>query len=266
MPEGSKEKTRTIDDFAGLLETLTARGYDYLVIGGIAVGSYARLHGGEVLSADLDLYSTYATLDQILDWAPSQGIKVLKRPRPRSIPTAFLEWEGKEINILTYSHGLPPPDVAARTARVFTLSKHGNLEVLLASPFDLLRNKLNVNRPKDQPHIAVLKEFLEAEAVAGFEKETSPRSRLDPARQLLAATGSKTISEPLATRLLPLARLPSDLRFLGNTVPTRALAERVKLAAQNIEEPDRDEVMKIVERRRFHVTPPAKKRRARRAS
>ena len=186
-----------------------------------------------------------------------------KRPKPRSIPTAFLEWEGKEINILTYSHGLPPPEVASQTARVFTLSRHGNLEVLLANPADLLRNKLNVNRPKDQPHIAFLVEFLESEAVAGFEQETTPRARLDPLRQLLLATGSKTISASLAARLLPLARLPSDLRMLANTVPTRALADAVKAAAGKTESPHREEILAILERRRFAPPPPAKKRRAR---
>jgi hypothetical protein len=34
---------------------------------------------------------------------------------------------------------------------------------LIADPFDLLRNKVSVNRPKDQPHIAILRRFLDEE-------------------------------------------------------------------------------------------------------
>ena len=44
---------------------------------------------------------------------------------------AFLEADGKEINALTRSDALPPPDVVARTARLVTLSAHHDLEVPL---------------------------------------------------------------------------------------------------------------------------------------
>jgi hypothetical protein len=80
-----------------------------MVIGGIAVGAYGRLNRETILSADLDVYTTIDTQIQVLDWAPRNGIKVAKRPQPRALPVAFLQWQGKEINVLTETKGLPPP-------------------------------------------------------------------------------------------------------------------------------------------------------------
>jgi hypothetical protein len=72
------------------------------------VGSYARLQGQTVTTTDLDLLCSPAELEQILDGAPRQGMKVLKRPQPRTVPAAFLDWNGKEINFLTSSQSLRP--------------------------------------------------------------------------------------------------------------------------------------------------------------
>lgn len=232
MPTPSKETTRSVEDFAELLEALKKEGFDYAVIGGCAVGAYAHLRGEEVLTADLDLIAPPAVLNEILEWAPKNGIKVLKRPQPRTIPTAFLVWNDKEINILTYSHGLPAPEDTIQAARAFELRSRGNVEVLIADCYHLLQNKLNVNRPKDQPHIDVLRRFIEEEIVRAFEVETDQRNRLGPARKLLDITKSRALPEHLASRLIPLAKTAPDLRFLANTVPLeeqkRAVLEKAR--------------------------------------
>lgn len=219
----AKERTHHLDDFAGLLAALQEDGFEVVVIGGCAVGAYARLMGREALSWDLDVLCTVATMNAILVWAPSRGITVAKGPKPRSLPVAVLDWNGLEVNLLTRSHGLPEPAQVARLARLVRLSRHGGLSVLVADPFDLLANKLTLNRPKDRPHIEILRRFVEEEVVHAFRELQEPRERLAPARQLLEATGSRTLPEELAARLIPLARTPADLRFLVNHV---ALAEQ----------------------------------------
>lgn len=138
MPTPSEEETRTVEDFAELLGTLAAEGFDFAVIGGCAVGAYAHLRGEAVLTSDLDLIATPAVLDEILEWAPKHGLDVEKRPQPRSIPTAFLVWKGKEINVLTYSHGLPPAEETIQAARVFDLSSHHGMQVPIADCFHLV--------------------------------------------------------------------------------------------------------------------------------
>jgi hypothetical protein len=227
VPIPSEEKTRTVEDFAELLAALEKEGFDYAVIGGCAVGAYAHLRGEQVLTMDLDLIASPSVVDEIMNWAPKHGLTVNKRPQPRSIPTAFLTWNGKEINILSYSHGLPSPEDTIRAARVFELRSHGGTEVPIADCYHLLENKLNVNRPKDQPHIEILRRFIEEEIVAAFESEKDPRARLNPARNLLRITKSRFLPEPLSARLIPLARTAPDLRFLANAVATDAQAQAV---------------------------------------
>ncbi len=61
------------------------------MIGGQAVAAYATLLGEELLSVDLDILVSTETLGDLLQWAPRHGIRVVKRPRPRKIPVAFLE-------------------------------------------------------------------------------------------------------------------------------------------------------------------------------
>lgn len=190
------------------------------------MGAYAHLRGETVVSADLDIYVSPQTLDELLSWAQRHGIVVRQRPQPRSVPVAFLEWAGLEINALTWVVGLPDPGVAVRSAREFTLSGAGGIAVPLADPFDLLANKLAVRREKDLPHISILRSFVEEEVVAGFEHETG-RRRLQPARRLLEVLKQRMLPEPLARRLLPLAREPVDFRFLISSVPNAELAREV---------------------------------------
>jgi hypothetical protein len=233
----AEEKTPslTLEDFAGLLRRLAQEGFECLVIGGCAVGAYGRLRGEPIVSSDLDLYAERETLQGVLAAAGRLGVQVVKRPQPRSLPVAVLRWEAKEVNILTASAGLPEPADAARVARVFQLKAHGDLEVLLVDPFDLLRNKLQLNRPKDRPHIEILRRFVEEEVVDAFQDEVVPRERLAPARRLLQVTGARTLPAALVARLLPLARVPADFRFLMNHVleaaQAAALLEQAKAHA-----------------------------------
>lgn len=248
MPSPPENKTHTVDDFAELLEALEKEGFDYAVIGGCAVGAYGRLRGEEVLTVDLDLIAPSEVLYEILEWAPKHGLKVHKRPQPRSIPTAFLEWNGKEINILSYSHGLPPAEDTIRAARIFELSSRGGAHVQIADCFHLLEKKLSVNRPNDQPHIEILRRFIEEEIVHAFEAEEDQRTRLNPARNLLRITKSRFLPERLASRLIPLAKTAPDLRFLANTVATEAQTRAVIEKARGF--PGlADDVAAIVKRR-----------------
>ena len=237
------EKIHSLADYAGFLADLKGRGFEFVVIGGCAVGSYARLFGKTVLSGDLDIYAAHSAMDEILEWGRHHELTDIKRPQPRSIPTAFLKWRGLEVNILTGAFGLPPAEDAIRTARHFSVA---GVDVPLVDPFDLLNNKLKVNRPKDRPHIEIMMQFVEEEVVAAFESETDPRERLAPARRLLRVLKRKTLAEPLAERLVALARTPADFRFLVNSVPLRTQAEAV-LARGG----DADELRSIVKTRRF---------------
>ena len=250
MSSPPKKGLHDLDDYAGFLSALQEEGFDFLVIGGCAVGSYARLQNQQVLSGDLDLYSSVETLRTILSWAPRHGIVVHSKPQPRSIPTAFLTWNDLEINILTDTNGLPAPEVALRSARVFRLRNHPGLEVLVADPFDLLRNKLKVHRPKDVPRIEMLRRFVEEEIVDAFKKGRVPRERIAPAKRILEVTSSRTLPPSLADRLVPLAKTPAELRFLANSVPKREQARAV-LRRAPVDADVVEDLRRIVKARRF---------------
>lgn len=49
----SADTASTLEDYLGLLEVLSRLGVDFVVIGGCAVGAYARLVGETVFSRDL---------------------------------------------------------------------------------------------------------------------------------------------------------------------------------------------------------------------
>ncbi|MEM7584603.1 MAG: hypothetical protein AAF560_14530 [Acidobacteriota bacterium] len=223
----SAKAAHSLADFAELLEQLEAEGFEFAVIGGLAVGAYAQLMGEEMLSVDLDLYMSHETLVELLQWAPGKGIQVVKRPKPRNIPVAFFEHNGKEINALTASAGLSDPRVISRTARCFRLPTHADLEVPIADPFELLSNKLAVRRDKDLPHIEVLQRFVEEEACYAFVEERRPRARLAPAKRLLEVMNRKVLPRLLADRLVDLASTEVDYRFLMSRVPNEEQAERI---------------------------------------
>jgi hypothetical protein len=227
----TKKTASALEDYLGLFRALEALGVEFVVIGGGAVGAYARLVGDTVFSDDLDIFVTHRALETVVTDAAAVGARVHKLPAPRSVPVAVLEWNGREINLITSTNGLPPPDVVARTAREFRIGDPASLSVLIADPFDLLRNKLAVNRPKDQPHILILKKFLEEEAVHGFREETDPRARIGTAERLLEVLGKQTLEQPLADRLLPLAQVPVDFRFLAHRLPTAEMVQQLMQAA-----------------------------------
>lgn len=236
-------------EFSDFLQRLGSEGFQFTVIGGLAVGVYADLLGEKLLSVDLDIYVTQETLHDLLDWAPRQGIRVVKRPQPRHIPVAFFEVDGKEVNALTLTKGLPAPDVVARAARPFLLAE--DLEVPLADPFDLLRNKLEVLRDKDRPHIEILRRFVETEALAAFTGETKPRARLAPSRRLLEVLRADVLPEGLAGRLVEAADQEADFRFLMNRVPTAEQAERLMARVARRETELQRQLEEIRAHRRF---------------
>ncbi|MSP59021.1 MAG: hypothetical protein EXR72_01550 [Myxococcales bacterium] len=225
MSTEGEEKTHSLVDFGGFFELLTREGIESLVIGGCAVGAYAHLIGETVLSRDLDLFTDHSTLERIVDAARRDGARIRKLPRPRSIQVAVFDWREKEINVLTASVGLPGPATAARVAREFLLPGRCDLPILVADPFDLLANKLSVDRPKDRPHALVLRRFIEEEVVEAFVSAVDPRARIAPARRLLAATRARMLDEALSDRLLPLARTAPDFRFLMDCIPLARQAE-----------------------------------------
>lgn len=251
MPPLPSQESHDLGDFADFLRQLSAWGFEFAVIGGMAVSSYARLIDEAVLSVDLDLYVTQATLAELLSWAPRHGHRVVKRPRPRHLPVAFLESDGKEVNILTSTAGLPVPEMAIRTARQFILEKHGRLEVLLVDPFDLLANKMAVRRDKDLPHIEIMRRYVEAEAVEAFLEEERPRARLEPARRLLEVLGTDTLPEELTDRLLDHVRTPVDFRFLAGRLSTGEQARRLIELSREAGEELRRELEEILVRRGF---------------
>ena len=58
MPAETQKNPSSIDDYLDLFGLLAGLGIEFVVIGGCAVGAYARLLGEQVLSADLDLLVT----------------------------------------------------------------------------------------------------------------------------------------------------------------------------------------------------------------
>lgn len=249
MPLPSEKKTRTLEDFSGFLAELTGSGLEFSVIGGCAVSAYARLMGIKLQTGDLDIYAPSSESSALLEWASRTGIRIVKRPEPRTLPVAVLDWHGEEINVLSSSRGLPPPDVVFRMGREFVLEPDG-LTIPVADPFDLLKNKMAVRRPKDLPHIEILRRFVEEEVVTAFEREEKPRDRLAPAKRLLEALGQRTLEPDLFDRLVPLARIPSDYRFLAHRAPdgrrVERLVERLRATGERALE---DEISSIAAKR-----------------
>lgn len=236
MPTESAQAASTLEDYLELFEALAGLGVEFVVIGGCAVGAYARLMGEKVFSNDLDVLVTQRSLEVIVADGAAIGARIVKLPSPRSVPVAVLDWRGREVNLLTSTSGMPPADVEARSARELRIAAVREIFVLVADPFDLLRNKLAVNRPKDQPHIAILQRFLEEEAVHAFHAETEPRARIGPAERLLEVLGATVLDEALAARLVPLARLPADYRFLAHRVPAASWVDELiaRAPAENL--------------------------------
>jgi hypothetical protein len=234
MSSTGAKATLSLEDFADLLEVLAQAGTEQVVIGGCAVGAYARLIGGTVTSGDLDLYASYANTEAILIAVAAAGGRVVKRARARNIPVAVVDWNGRELNVLNSSAGLQTPEIETQLAREFVLRGRRGLAVLIADPFELLANKLAVDRPKDRPHIAILRRFLEGEVVLAFRDEDAPRKRIAPAARLLRVEKKRALPARLMPELTKLARVRSDFRFLASHTPNRDAARAVLERAEGI--------------------------------
>lgn len=224
MPPADTKKALSLDDFAAFLVAIYREGVEAVVIGGCAVGAYGRLVGEVVFSDDLDVLVAETALEPTLAAAHKIGARVLKRPRPRSVPVALLKWQGKEVNVLTAAAALAPAETEIELAREFHLKGSEGAAILVVDPFELLRDKLACNRPKDQPHIPILLRFLQEEVVHAWEGDEQPRRRLAPARRLLETTGEERLTEGLADRLIRTARTGPELRFLVQRAPASRVA------------------------------------------
>jgi hypothetical protein len=219
VSQAPPQSSPALETYFGLLRRLAEAGFETVVIGGCAVGAYARLTGVTVVSRDLDLLATRATLEGILSDAATLGLSVEKWPQPRTVPVAVLRWAGLEINILTASDGLSSADVEVQVAREFRLAESDPFSVLVVDPFDLLRNKLAIRRPKDEAHIEILKGFLEGELLDEFASAKTARERLGPIVRYLDVIGSSTLPLGLSENLIPIARDLADFRMLAHRIP-----------------------------------------------
>ena len=231
MSPEAKETSLDLRAFVELLHRLGEQGIPFAVIGGMAVGAYARLRGETMFSADLDIVTTEATLQELIEAAPALSLEVLSRPQPRSVPVAVMEWRGLEVNVLTASSGLPAAEFVVRGAREFHVDDPP-IVIPIADPLDLLSNKLVVRRPKDVPHIDVLRAFVEDEILVEFGGGATARERLTSLRRYLDVLGTKFVPVNLAERLIEVVEDPTSARYLAGHIDAvelaRALLERME--------------------------------------
>jgi nucleotidyltransferase AbiEii toxin of type IV toxin-antitoxin system len=141
-------------DAEGILRRLTARGVDFVVIGGIA----AVLHGGARNTFDLDvcfasdaanLAALAATLIEL--GARLKGVEgdvpfVADAATLRRVEVLTLDTCLGELDVLAFPAGAPPYERLRRNADRYDL---GDFSVLVASVGDLVAMKLAAGRPKD---------------------------------------------------------------------------------------------------------------------
>lgn len=247
MPEASAQNTPTLGAYLELLQELARAGLETIVIGGCAVGAYARTLGATVISQDLDLLATSATLDAIVADAPLFRLTIEKLPQPRSVPVAVFRWNDLEVNVLTSSSGLATADVEAQVAREFQVSDDDSFSILVADPFDLLRNKLAIGRPKDLPHIDLLKQFIEEELVAQFVAAPRPRDRIAPIVRYLEVLQTSTIATALSKRLIAVVTTLPAARMLAHRVPIELLPELLN----RVQDPDMRSAIEEIQRSRL---------------
>jgi hypothetical protein len=137
-----------------ILKRLTARGVDYVVIGGIA----AVLHGSAQATYDLDI--CYATdpgnLDALGEVLVALGarLKGIDEPVPfvpdaetlRKVELLTLVTRAGELDVVTRPAGSPGYEALRRNADRFDL---GGFSVLVASIDDLIAMKRSAGRQKD---------------------------------------------------------------------------------------------------------------------
>lgn len=92
---------------------------------------------------------------------------------------------------------------------------------------NLLSNKLQLRRPKDEPHIELLVRYLELEVREAFASLAPARDRLAPVKRLLAVQGLRTLSDALARELIPLANARTLRRFLASRTANPTLLQQL---------------------------------------
>jgi len=141
-------------DVPGILGVLTARGVDFVVIGGIA----AVLHGSATLTNDVDVcFATDETnlaalgaalmeLDARLRGVEEDVPFVPDAATLRRIRILTLDTSAGPLDVQVEPDGAPPyPELRRRADRVDI----GGFAVLIASLEDLIAMKLAAGRPKD---------------------------------------------------------------------------------------------------------------------
>jgi predicted nucleotidyltransferase len=145
-----------------ILQRLTARGVDFVVVGGIA----AVLHGSARNTFDLDIcFATdRANLDALGDVlvgldARLRGVAdevpfVPDGETLRKVELLTLSTSAGNLDLLAVPPGAPPYQRLRRNAARFDL---GGFTVNVASIDDLVAMKTTAGRPKDQQDVAELK-------------------------------------------------------------------------------------------------------------
>ena len=160
-------------DVLVLLRSLTERGVDFVVIGGIA----AVLHGSPRVTQDLDisfatdpgnleaLGATLRSLDARLSGAPADLPSTPDADALRRVMVLTLETAHGRLDVLAAPSGAPPyPELRARADRYDV----GGFHVLVAAIDDLIAMKRATNRPTD------LADVVELEAIRE-RRRTRPR-------------------------------------------------------------------------------------------
>jgi hypothetical protein len=161
-------------DPARLLGLLTARGVDYVLIGGLA----AVLHGSATLTQDVDICFARdeGNLEALAKALRELGAKLrgVEEPVPfvpdrRSLEQAellTLDTSAGPLDLVALPPGAPPYEVLRRRAQRLDL---GAFAVAVASVEDLIAMKRIAGRPKD------LVAIEELEAIARLSRSSARR-------------------------------------------------------------------------------------------
>lgn len=203
---------RGLDDFEEFLRW--AEQFDFVIIGGMAVGVYADRFGETCISNDLDALCAKPELRRIEAAAERDDrLTVVKRPQPRAVEVLVLRWrEQLEIDVLLGSRGLP--DYA--TAREHAWIVGG---VRIADPIHLLENKLQVGRAKDRPHIEILRRVCFLFALAELKRKPG-REAFRFLQRWTAVEGFESLVEEQLAEIFGAAAetTPDARRFLASRV------------------------------------------------
>lgn len=152
----------------GLLGHLTARGVDFVVIGGIALS----IHGSDRNTFDLDIFASQDPDNLDVLGAALIEIEARLRGIEEDVPFVADGRSLKGIEILTLDTALGPLDVLSspdgcppypqlrRRAKRVDL---GSTSVMIASVDDLLEMKRAANRKKDELDVETLEAIKRAE-------------------------------------------------------------------------------------------------------